>query len=107
QAPSVQNTGAVGGRAEMDAQAPAFRSQAKTRAKAVGGVGALTPQMAIQAAQGHTIAKRFPDGSYRNMPLNTVFAPGDFIRVTVVTRATGELELSEWDASSSSWKRVF
>lgn len=59
------------------------------------------------APVNHSFARRQDDGSYSDVPAGTVFHPGDTIRLTIVPDAAGLLAVSEWDATSSSWKRLF
>jgi len=99
-APQAQNKSGRAG--EMQRPAQAFRS----RSIASTGAG-LAPQLAVRDTGSHSFAKRLEDGSYVNVPPGTVFHPGETIRLTIVSRVSGPLVISEWDAITSSWNRLF
>lgn len=104
----TQITDALAGHGQTTAPAPAAGTQDKARTRSAKTLGAGgSPPFAMQGAQNYSIAKRLENGTYANIPLTAAFAPGDIIRVTVVTRVTGDIELSEWDSTNSSWKRVY
>jgi len=79
-----------------------FRAQQKTLAAPAMGRFASAPPRNI-----YSLARRLENGAYLDVPVDTVFQPGEIIRLTVFARAAGPLTVLEWDADNSQWKRVF
>ena len=78
------------------------------RSRAIAGSSAsLAPQFALPNAGSHSFMRRLEDGSYVNVPAGAVFHPGDTIRLTITPSVSGPLVVSEWDAKTSSWNRLF
>jgi len=99
-APQVRDTnGQFGG---VQRPAAAFRSQA-----VAGTARGIAPQLAFRGTGGLSFARRSEDGSYINVPAGTVFHPGETFRVTIVPGLSGPVVVSEWDANTSSWTRLF
>lgn len=102
-APPPQMTAPGSRQASPLKQAPAIRSE---RAKASGRTLAAS-EFAFNASRDYSFARRAQDGSYINVSSNTVFHPGEVIRVSVTPRVAGPVVLFEWDANRASWTRLF
>jgi len=96
-APALQN------QVQSTGTATVFRPQMAKSARAA----TVTSQLALQAPQVFRFARRMEDGSYQDLPGDTVFHAGETIRVTFIPRASGPVVLAEWDAQRSSWNQIF
>lgn len=93
---------------EQQRPATIFRSQVRAKAAAgTGGAAGFAPPLALREMPIHSFARRLEDGSYMSVPPDTVFRPGDTIRLTVVPRVSGPLVVWQWDAKALSWRRLF
>ena len=68
----------------------------------MGRLAAPAPAPAI-----YSLARRLENGGYLAVPVDTVFQPGEIIRLTIFAGAAGPLMVMEWDADNSQWNRVF
>lgn len=79
-----------------------FRAQKALPTAAMGRMAAPAPAPSI-----YSLTRRLENGSYLDVPIDTVFQPGEIIRLTIFARAAGPLTVMEWDADNSQWNRVF
>ena len=57
-------------------------------------------------AAPYSISKRLEDGTYKPVPVDTVFHPNDLIRVTIFSVEPGVTSVEEWHAGDSTWHPI-
>ena len=82
--------------------AAGFRAQKALAAPTMGRMAAPATAPTI-----YSLVRRLDNGSYLDVPVDTVFQPGEIIRLTIFARAAGPLTVMEWDADNSQWNRIF
>jgi hypothetical protein len=76
------------------------------KSKALGNAVGLAKKAEPQQAAVYSFAKRADDGPFVEVPSDTVFRPGETIRVTIAPRISGPLSIWESDATNPEWRRL-
>lgn len=115
-APSVQSISQIPGgpsqapattqSVEVTAAAPMTKDGAPESRPAFNALRARKA-LAAPAQLIYSLARRLESGAYIEVPTDTLFQPGEKIRLTVFPRAPGMLSVMEWDADDSTWNRIF
>ena len=70
-------------------------------------VSGLAGVVATTNATICSIARKLENGAYLDVASDTVFQPGDTIRLTIFPRISGPLSVEEKDPSDAMWRRIF
>jgi hypothetical protein len=77
------------------------------KSKAVGGRTAALKKATPAKSSFFTLARRSEDGSYVVVSTDTIFQPGETVRLTVVPRDSEPFSIEELDATNRTWRQVF
>jgi len=80
-------------------------SQAKS--KALGGVAAFSKKAEPPQAASYSLARQAENGTFVEVPADTVFRTGEIVRVIIAPRVSGSLSIWESDATNPEWKPLF
>src|SRR5258708_24136555 len=77
------------------------------KSKDVGSRSALAKKAAPAKVNFYSLARRSEDGSYTGVSSDTIFQPGETIRLTIVPRVSEPLTIEESDAANPVWRQVY
>jgi hypothetical protein len=77
------------------------------KSKAVGSSPALAKKAVPVKVRFYSLARRTEDGSYVGVSAETIFQPGETVRVTIVPSVAGPVSIEESDAANPVWRQVF
>ena len=85
-------------------KAVARRSRAMTMSPAIGVAGDIAYR---GGSAVYSIARKNENGAYVDVPLETVFRPGETVRLAIFPVAGGPLSVWEWNSNHTGSTRIF